>query len=93
MSFVEEVLVGDKIKIDPAIRTHLIKTSANVNSWDFGDAGSIQHDTQILIIIKNTGDNSITVTLPISSQARNMYGGSTMDIAPSKTAELCLYLR
>ena len=93
VSFVEEVLTGNEIKIDPAIRTHLIKTSANINSWNFSDAGSIQHDTQILIIIKNTGVNSITVTLPNSSQARNMYGGSTMDIAPSKTAELCLYLR
>ena len=93
MSFVEEVLTGDEIKIDPAIRTHLIKTSANIISWNFDDVGSIQSDTQILIIIKNTGVNSITVTLPISSQARNMYGSSTMDIMPSKTAELCLYLR
>ena len=93
MSFVEEVLVGDKIKIDPAIRTHLIKTESDINSWDFTDVLSVVYDAQILIIIKNTGVNSITVTLPNSSQARNMYGGSTMIIPTSKTAELCLYLR
>ena len=93
VSFVEEDLIGNEIKIDPAIRTHLIKTAVDVNTWNFDAATSIQHDTQILIIIENTGVDSITVTLPNSSQARNMYGDTTMNIAPSKTAELCLYLR